>query len=72
MPFANGMPNAAVLPEPVRDWTIRSRPAVMSGKRRRLHLHRLGEAHVLQGAQHVGVQAQLGEGRTLRHGGHRG
>ncbi len=31
MPFANGMPNAAVLPDPVRDCTIRSRPAMMSG-----------------------------------------
>src|SRR5262245_46580527 len=25
------MPNAAVLPEPVRDWTIRSRPWMMRG-----------------------------------------
>ena len=32
MLLANGMPKAAVFPEPVRDWTIRSRPAVMSGK----------------------------------------
>ena len=31
MPFANGMPNAAVFPDPVRDCTIRSRPAVISG-----------------------------------------
>ena len=32
IPFANGMPKAAVFPDPVRDWTIRSWPAVMSGK----------------------------------------
>ena len=31
-PCANGMPKAAVFPDPVRDCTIRSRPAVMSGK----------------------------------------
>ena len=31
MPLANGMPNAAVLPDPVRDCTIRSRPGMISG-----------------------------------------
>ena len=61
MLLAKGMPKAAVLPEPVRDWTIRSRPAAMSGRVGRLHRHRLGEPHLLERAQDVGVQPQLGE-----------
>ena len=32
MLLAKGMPKAAVFPEPVRDWTIRSLPAAMSGR----------------------------------------
>ena len=32
IPSANGIPKAAVLPEPVRDWTMMSRPARTNGK----------------------------------------
>ncbi len=42
-------------------------------QRRRLNRHRLGEAHLLDGAHHVGVEAQLGEAhRGDRRGGRLG
>ena len=58
-PCANGMPNAAVLPEPVRDCTITSLPAIMRGKTARCTGIGIGEAHLEQRLLQLRLDAEL-------------
>ena len=67
-PCANGMPNAAVLPEPVRDCTMTSLPAIMRGKTARCTGIGSEEPHLEEVLPQLGFDAELLPGLQLARG----
>ena len=66
--LTNGMPNAAVLPVPGAGLDHQVAALARLGQRRGLNGHRFLKAHLVDGAEHLGAQAQVREAGPLGHG----